>query len=991
MLDASSALQEIARSRAADPLAPVTVLVPSHAAALQMRRRLVREGPFAAVRFETLPRIAEILGAGRLAAADRRPLARPIGDYVAQVVARQSRGRLEGIRDLPGYARALRQIFRRLRRGGIATGDEPTGTLSGHLPEILRLYRIYRERTAAFYDEEDLLDAAADAIAAGQAGALADLGALYVVPPGPLTASGVRLLQALRDAASATHEIDDPEPRAETGFVLAPDPASEARQVVRNVIAALEDGIAIDEIAVFHGAGGDYSRLLREAFESADVPGVPTPGIQLIESRAGRGVMMLASLPGQEYSRTAVMDLVSVAPLKGQLPSADDEHVGAMPAAWDRISREAGISKGADQWRKRLVAFIADREKAAAQHRERDEESAAEAAERHVEQARTLRALIAELVRRLEPLRAAGRAGIFISDFSALIDDYFDPAAQSLEDVVHEVEQLGTVDAVDGDFSLETFADALVANLNAAVYRPNSLGQGVLIADYRQAAGLQFQHVELCGAFEGALPAGPGVDAIVSDSVWRSLKEQFPHIEDADTRIERARLAAERAVASAERTLTWTCPRFEPGGTREYYPSHFMVRAVQDRINGAGERITATKLRADPNLDIVRSVASPMRGALNGPPVNAGEDALRRAVMLRQASGMIDSAHPRWHAVTMLRSRRSHNFTEWDGNLAALKDDGWLDLQSAVSPTNLEHYATCGYRYFARSLLRLNTVEEPEEREMMDPATRGGLIHDVLELFFREQQKRGRPAQGEAWTDDDRRMLLAILDDALDDARDRGLTGLDVYASHEARTMRADLALFLEEDNDLRRHTGGVPSEFEAAIPETQVGGVTLRGRVDRIDRSPDGSHAWVIDYKTGSYRDDFKKITDTNPLANGTKLQLPTYLGAVAETENAQALYWFITRKGEYARVSYKPSDDNDDRFQRTLEAIVGGIRSGAFPAISMDEDEFYSSFKNCRYCDFDRICSRRRDYEQAAKADHGDVAPWANVSAVATGEADG
>ena len=34
-------------------------------------------------------------------------------------------------------------------------------------------------------------------------------------------------------------------------------------------------------------------------------------------------------------------------------------------------------------------------------------------------------------------------------------------------------------------------------------------------------------------------------------------------------------------------------------------------------------------------------------------------------------------------------------------------------------------YGACGYKYFARSVLRLNTVEEPDEREMMDAAERG--------------------------------------------------------------------------------------------------------------------------------------------------------------------------------------------------------------------------------------------------------------------------
>src|SRR5881628_1498497 len=113
MPDVFSALKSLAAERRLDPLAPVTVIVPSHTAGLQLRRRLAALAPFAGVRFETLPRIAELLAAGHLAAQGRRPLARPIGDYIAEQVALESRGGLSTIADLPGYARALREMFRR--------------------------------------------------------------------------------------------------------------------------------------------------------------------------------------------------------------------------------------------------------------------------------------------------------------------------------------------------------------------------------------------------------------------------------------------------------------------------------------------------------------------------------------------------------------------------------------------------------------------------------------------------------------------------------------------------------------------------------------------------------------------------------------------------------------------------------------------------------------------------------------------------------------
>ena len=67
--------------------------------------------------------------------------------------------------------------------------------------------------------------------------------------------------------------------------------------------------------------------------------------------------------------------------------------------------------------------------------------------------------------------------------------------------------------------------------------------------------------------------------------------------------------------------------------------------------------------------------------------------ALRGASAELQNAEKIDVRHSRWRPVSMLRARRSNRFTEWDGNLSALADDSWLELQKAVSPTSLEDYA----------------------------------------------------------------------------------------------------------------------------------------------------------------------------------------------------------------------------------------------------------------------------------------------------------
>ena len=70
-----------------------------------------------------------------------------------------------------------------------------------------------------------------------------------------------------------------------------------------------------------------------------------------------------------------------------------------------------------------------------------------------------------------------------------------------------------------------------------------------------------------------------------------------------------------------------------------------------------------------------------------------------------------------------------------------------------------------------------------------------------------------------------------------------------------------------------------------------------------------------------------------------------------------------------------------------RPLRRSSTAMQAGAFPAVPGDEDDFYNSFDNCRYCDFTRICSRRRVYESQAKAADPDILAWFDVAEAARG----
>jgi RecB family exonuclease len=972
------ALRHVGASRRADPLAPVTFVAPTRIAALALRRELARHTPYAAVRFETLPRLAELIGAGQLAARDKKPLARPIGDYAAGVVAKRSSGVFQDVSQLPGYARVLRRHFQRLRRGGIRRStDVLTGSSSPGVREFLRAYDAFRALTADFYDDEDLFGAAVETVRERRGGVAAELGAVYIVPPGPWTAGSAAFMTALATTWTVVERLDDNVDCLPLAIQLMPDATTETENVARDVIRLLEQGAAIHEVAVFHGADPAYPALLASAFKRAQIPATRFPGQPLLETPAGRAALALTRLPAADYSRVAVMDFLALAQTPAALP-AEGETVAARSTTWDRLSRAAGVTHGEGRWRAALTAL-------AVEMRERgqtvDDGAWRSRIEDDAVSAEALIAVIQELARRLEPLRVDQPARRFITALKSIVSTYVRAGAHGFAEVMEEIDQLGTVGAIGGTFSLETFIGAFEANLRQAAIREGSLGQGVLIADYRSAAGLHIPHVVVCGAYEGAFPSGGTVEAVIDDGWWKGARSHHPFVEDAAARLERDRAAVRRCLAAATGSLTVTVPLTGAAGTHDFYPAPIVAEAAG---RNSDEIVTPTQIRSS-NHAATERFGSPLSCVASGPVLDAFELELRESISLSQnALRTLTKEHRLARPLDLRRARRASFLSDWDGLVKS--ELTLLPADRQLSATSIEAYAACGFKFLCRSILRLQVPETPEERETMDPAVRGTVVHRVLNRFFTEQQQRGRPALDEAWDDRDLDRLLEMLEHELANARALGQAGLPIFHAHEEAVMRADLERFLVEDSLDRQARRARPSRFEFDFSGVEIAGRRFRGAADRIDYSDDGSRAWVIDYKTGGASSYQTKPDD--PFNGGQQLQLAIYAAALGAPPGVTVAgrYWFISQRGGFATADYEHSPENAERLSAVIRAILSGVQEGSFPSVPGDESIF-GGFENCRYCDFDRICSRRRLADFTARAEHETLRPWSRVMDVAKG----
>lgn len=148
---------------------------------------------------------------------------------------------------------------------------------------------------------------------------------------------------------------------------------------------------------------------------------------------------------------------------------------------------------------------------------------------------------------------------------------------------------------------------------------------------------------------------------------------------------------------------------------------------------------------------------------------------------------------------------------------------------SALAVTQADRLAADPYAFYAGRILRLQKLERVDA----DPgaAWRGTLVHKVLELWFRED--RCDPARLEARTAE---MVGGIGSHPI------------VRALWLPRVMESVrwLGAQVAQDAEQGRHIIAV--ETKGAIT---LGGISLSGTADRIDRFADGSLA-IVDYKTG-------------------------------------------------------------------------------------------------------------------------------------------
>ena len=171
-------------------------------------------------------------------------------------------------------------------------------------------------------------------------------------------------------------------------------------------------------------------------------------------------------------------------------------------------------------------------------------------------------------------------------------------------------------------------------------------------------------------------------------------------------------------------------------------------------------------------------------------------------------------------------------------------EDPYADFPASLSPSRANDFLTCPLLFRFRSIDRLPEASSPA-------ALRGTLVHTALEHLFdlpahERTVARTRSLLTDAWLE------LAAAEPESAHALQAELdleSGLDPSAIAEQVLARAlpllDTYFALEDPSRLEPHAR------ELAVSVDIADSFTIRGFVDRVDRSPAGEIR-IVDYKTG-------------------------------------------------------------------------------------------------------------------------------------------
>jgi len=500
------------------------------------------------------------------------------------------------------------------------------------------------------------------------------------------------------------------------------------------------------------------------------------------------------------------------------------------------------------------------------------------------------------------------------------------------------------------EISFESFADHFLGLVELDVYSLHERNKNrVQVYDVSLARQKEYKVVFVAGLLEKVFPMQIREDPLLSDWERKLMNGGMEHpLAEYLPRQNIERFFFYVAITRAKERLFLSCPHLDFEG-KESLPS-FYLEEVKDLFDGHVPVIRQDLARPFPAVEEAvtrRELEASIVGALRN--TENSESALEEALIR-----LSEDTRSRERLLSALRPVEAKILDE------KILKGGYFKI-SETSPTRLETYAKCPFRYFADKVLSLKDAGED-----ICAMQKGNILHYVLqrcfgpnekkdpketiEEFIRREVEEGFKRYPILWTEPyrealDRRELFEMLLD---------------FISYETERLKNASFKPCHVEYSFGDSGGNDRPALEIEDGKKKI---KLRGRVDRIDADPDKKFAVVIDYKRSS---QFKIAN----LELGTALQLPLYLLAAQKHLGLIPLGAEIysirghRRSGFYCEGVAKTFEKEfssrsqlpDEIFQKTLDRALLFVRKFMKEIAS---SEIPVQPRDCEsFCPYDTVC---------------------------------
>lgn len=904
----SDALDELAviisHAQAADPLASVTILVPSHASGRDVTHFLGRTlnagAGSAGIKALTLKDLATELVADDPTIAGRRPLLPVLRLGAVSKVLIDDPGLFKNVAGQPATARAIAKTAELLD----SVADPSNAALPNLVREVLRIHDAAKQALGPqWYTDNEAFTLAGRQL--GTSTVIRRLGTVIGFMLGTEHRPSEAAFRRRLEETGMQHVRASGSADEGTALLTASDADDEVRAVVRLVVEKLAAGTPGHRIGIFHSASQPYAALVTQRLGQAGITFVGPAAHRLTDSPTARGLLQLLALDPQDPDMRTILNIHAEGSFvwhQRKLPSsAVCERLHASPPAED----DAG--EGTDETA-----------------------STTQASRR--EQLDTLRSFRAELASRLGEIQTAATWSGVSAELLLLLEGFMGPRttterqekAAAREALAQIARDLSHLDGVGLRPTSRLIRSAMEDGIDTKGGWTGKSGTGVVTGSYADAVARDLDYLFLLGAAEGLAPARIREDPLLPDSVRTMLGTTLPTVE------KRAEASREQffAALAAGSDRTITSPRGDLRGSGSYQKSRWITAKPYKELHSFAHGIEN---------------GAPTSAAL---PPTAQEWRLRHILTAEDRSVALRDDATLQRALDATRDRREGIFSRFNGNLG-VHAGTIVDSDKALSPTRLEDWVTSPLSYFLKHVLKVNILEDVELEVQISPQQRGNLVHRVLEDYVRGITKDRLPPSSAR--------LMELAEAAF--AEFGNPTWLRHVWERNQAAIRQDLERVLAEDEArapdgwsyLAEEASFGPEDTDSYPPvELTLNDGTVvrfRGKVDRIDRNVDGT-VKVIDYKTGK-ADKFKSLNN-HPTADGTRYQLPVYglfARTLAEAQSPVAAeYWFISKAGGFAKIGYDVTDDVIEQLRADAGLIMSALRNGIFPP--RPESDSYVNF---------------------------------------------